>query len=186
MMKKIYLVLLLAILSLGIQAQNKGNEDYFKTHDPNPDSLMTNFTVNTDNGFYTVIGVDTVQGKSAEKLYESIKNWIGEKYNEPSKVIKSDNPGNQLVFEGELEDMFGARVVFKFREGRMRMEISSINILIPAALTKFMKADKLSVETRPKYNIINGGTRAAKWLLADLYPYLKTIKQVISKEEENW
>lgn len=171
-MRKIIFLLLAMFISIGAFSKDR-NPSYFETHDPSPDSLMAGFNLETDGGVYTIVGVDSVSGLSAEQLFTKAKSWIGEIYNEPKAVIKSEINPNQLVFEGQLNRKFSGRVVFKFKDGRYRVEISGITIY------------GMTVETRPRY-ALSRMPRSGKWLLADMFEYFQMLKKAMHNVEADW
>lgn len=171
-MRKIFFLLLALFISIGAFSKDR-KPSYFETHDPSPDSLMAGFKVQTDGGVYTIVGVDSVSGLSAEQLFTKVKAWIGAVYNEPNSVIKSETSPNQLVFEGQLCGHLEGRAVFKFKDGRYRVEISNITLY------------GMSAESRPRYSMARM-PRSGKWLLADIYEYLQKLKSATHKVETDW
>lgn len=183
-MKKILLVVMLALTSTAISAKDR-KPSFFETHDPNPDSLMAGYSVKTDGGVYSIVGVDSIQKNNAKQLYKKVKEWIGSIYNEPSKVIKSESEPDQLVFEGQLYKNIHGRVIFKFKDGRYRVEISKMKMVVEPELVRYLHFSEKNIELVPKYEI-SRGERAGKWLLADIFEYLNALHQVTHKMEEDW
>ena len=79
-MRIIIFLFLAMFISIGAFSKDR-KPSYFETYDPSPDSLMTGFNLETDGGVYTIVGVDSVSGLSAEQLFTKAKSWIGQIYN---------------------------------------------------------------------------------------------------------
>lgn len=175
----------MALMSMPICSKDH-KPSYYETHDPSPDSVLVNCSISKDNGLYSITAVDTIEGKTAEQLYGLAKEWIGRIYNEPKTVIKSENPPSQLIFEGQLCSDLHGRLEIKFKDGRIRWQLYSINMKVDPSIVRFVGFSSRAVEDVPKYSM-NRGERGAKWLLADLYDFIiKFRKGMIQKEEDDW
>ncbi len=185
-MKKILFVLVMSLMCLIVQAKNDGPR-YWEINDPNPDSVMTDCQVKVIGGVYNIIRVDTIKGQSAQSLYNKALAWIGRTYKNPDKVIKSQVSPTQIVFNGQLEGSLNGTVELQFKEGRYRMTINNIVIMVEPELVKYVHHSFFTIEDRGEYNL-KGGVRSQKWLLHDLYTFLKGIKQDMhgSNNDENW
>ena len=77
---------------------------------------------------------------SVNELYKLTRDWINETYNDPEQVIISDTNSKFLKIQGYKENMFTIsgmgytlfhnaryRLEFKFRENKIRVEISTLS-----------------------------------------------------------
>lgn len=175
----------MALMSQTMWSKDK-KPSYYETHDPSPDSVLVNCTLSKEDGLYSITAVDTIEGKTAEQLFGLAKEWIGRIYNDPKTVIKSENPPTQLVFEGQLcEDLHG-RLEIKFKDGRIRWRLYSINVKVAPSLVRFVGYSSRAVEEVPKYSM-NRGDRGGKWLMADLYAFITNFRKgMLPNEEDDW
>lgn len=183
-MKK--LIFFLCAMLISVAAWSKDHKPaYYETHDPSPDSLMVGFQVQYNGGVYTISGVDSVRGATAQQLFTKIKDWISTVYREPDKVIITETSPSLLVFEGRLCNNINGRVIFRFRDGRYRIEISSLEELLSTSLFKNLYYSSRPIEKNPRYDA-NRMPRSGMWLLADVYEYLNRIKNVAHRTERKW
>ena len=68
-MKKVLFILMLVLASMDVSAQAKPN--YYGTHDPSSDSLLTNCHVDIINDHFYIVYIDTIEGKKQEELLQS-------------------------------------------------------------------------------------------------------------------
>ncbi|MCH3994298.1 MAG: hypothetical protein LKE54_04475 [Prevotella sp.] len=185
-MKKILFVLGMFLMCATIQAKDD-EPRYWETHDPNPDSVMTDCHVKVIDGLYNIIRVDTIKGQSAQSLYNKALAWIGRTYKNPEKVIKSQVAPSQIVFKGQLEESLNGTVELQFKDGRYRMTINNIVLIVEPELVRFVNRTYFTIEDRGEYDITRG-VRSQKWLLHDLYTFLNGFKKDMhgSTTEENW
>lgn len=184
-MKKFLFIMAMALASQTMCAKDR-KPSYYETHDPSPDSVLVNCTLSKENGLYSITAVDTIEGKTAEQLYGLAKEWIGRVYNDPKTVIKSENPPSQLVFEGQLCSNLHGRLEIKFKDGRIRWHLYSINMKVDPSIVRFVGFSSRAVEEVPKYSM-DRGERGSKWLMADLYEFVTNFRKgMLPKEEDDW
>lgn len=184
-MRKFLFVLTLALAYNSLWAKDH-KPSYYETHDPSPDSVLINCILFKEDGLYSITAVDTIEGKTAEQLYGLAKEWIGRVYNDPKTVIKSENPPSQLVFEGQLCSNLHGRLEIKFKDGRIRWHLYSINMKVDPSIVRFVGFSSRAVEEVPKYSM-DRGERGSKWLMADLYEFVTNFRKgMLPKEEDDW
>ena len=184
-MKKILFLLVMALMSQPSWSKDR-KPNYYETHDPSPDSVLVNCSLSKENGLYSITAVDSIEGKTAEQLFGIAKEWIGRTYHDPKTVIKSENPPSQLVFEGQLCSKLHGRLEIKFKDGRIRWHLYSINMKVDPSIVRYVGFSSMAVEEVPKYSM-DRGERGAKWLMADLYEFITNFRKgMLSKEEDDW
>lgn len=177
-MKKLLLLISVVMVFLSASAKEPKKPSYFATHDPSPDSVMVDVSLNVRDGFYFLEVVDSVKGLSADDLFGKLKEYIGKTYKFPDAVIKTENKPNLIVFEGVLASVTSTpivgRVEVKVKDGRFKWTVSNMTLM------------RNPIERVPKY-AADRGERGQKWLKADLFPFLKAFREFMSsKEDDNW
>lgn len=175
-MKKVLFILMLVLASMDVSAQAKPN--YYGTHDPSSDSLLTNCHVDIINDHFYIVYIDTIEGKKQEELYTLAKSWVNSYFKYPSQVIVGEVPPSQIVLQCQLYESFYGRIEMKFKDNRWRIDISNIWY---KPMSRYIK-DK-PAEFVPRYE----GERGRKWLMADIFPLMNSLKEAISKKtDDNW
>jgi hypothetical protein len=168
-MKKVFIVLVMALMSLGAQAQEY-SRTYTRTAYPYDDMLTPNATFSIEDGYYTLSGVDSVPGKSSEELFMMALEWIGKRYKNPDAVIEINQKPSLLVIKGQIGEYESStgRLELKFKEGKYRWTIDHLKLISP-------------VEQTPRY----AKERGQKWFNVDFRPFVEDLRKAF-KVEDDW
>jgi hypothetical protein len=95
------------------------------------DCFSQDLKINTDTQLYTFTKVISVEGKTQDQLFTSIKEWIAINYRSANSVIQSaDRDAGNIVVKGSFKVNEGIRftgdvlhtIILDFKDGKMRFE----------------------------------------------------------------
>lgn len=140
----------------------------------------------TKNGFEPI--VYTVEGKTAEELYNRVKEWVQVTYEKPDRVVKADIPNKYLRIEGVTSDTWVYKPLgmanhyttsyvleLDFKDGKYRLSLFIDRFFtggkrVAFTLKDFYKKDgslrSAFVEGKEKLNLI------MNVFTADIYKYI--------------
>lgn len=135
-MKKLFTLITL-IISISLSAQ------YFET----TDSEVTTGSKFAQGKFRTMSTTAIAQKEgTASELYQKAINWVNENYKSPEDVIKGKIENEYLKINGSMDNLMYIYVLgspiayngrytmeFRFRDGRFKVDIISIEIYIPSS-----------------------------------------------------